>query len=424
MKNIFILLLVTLTIINKGKAQYSTSYISYEYTEILALSIEISYSYSSGTYQPYSPSGFYGNALALLQARYDKNHAIISKEYYKLKELELINKYNQSTLTNYRNQRLNWVYQAGSTWNVGNETNTAKIINYCCEIYSYPSIKKEIYLLQRCQNEITRLKREDPNNYPLSKRYNSISKVLEKLANCQPEEIGKLNWESIEIEENSKNVTNVINYGSSATIAAITVSENISDIENNSYGTVKIGNQTWTTKNLNVAKFRNGDIIQQAKTNEEWILAGKNGYPVWCYFENKSENGKKYGKLYNWFAVIDPRGLAPVGWHIPNISEFQILIQNLGGEKLALSAIKGTLGWGTGNGNNSSNLNGIPGGVRQGHEASFRGGSSNLYWWSTSPHEKSSSHPQGLWLCGSSNQSFYLTFGEKLDGWNVRCVKD
>jgi uncharacterized protein (TIGR02145 family) len=282
---------------------------------------------------------------------------------------------------------------------------------------------------EKCQNEISRLKREDPNGYPLSKRYNSISKILEKLATCLPEEIGKLNWESIEIEENSKNVANVTNYSnSSATIAAITISENISDIDNNSYGTVKIGNQTWTTKNLNVAKFRNGDIIQQAKTNEEWILAGKNGYPAWCYFENKSENGNKNGKLYNWYAVIDSRGLAPAGWHIPNISEFQILIQNLGGEKLALSAIKGTLGWGKGLGNNSSKLNGIPGGVRQGDEADFRGSSSpNLYWWSTSPHEKaeySSSYAQGLWLCGNSYQSFYLTFGEKLDGWNVRCVKD
>ena len=53
----------------------------------------------------------------------------------------------------------------------------------------------------------------------------------------------------------------------------------------------------WSPKNLDVDKFRNGDIIPEARTDEEWKLAGKNGKPAWCYYDNNPENGKLYGKL-------------------------------------------------------------------------------------------------------------------------------
>src|SRR6185436_5977257 len=74
---------------------------------------------------------------------------------------------------------------------------------------------------------------------------------------------------------------------------------------------VTIGTQTWMSRNLDVSRFRNGEPIPEARTTEEWIEAGKNGRPVWCYYENKPELGVIYGRLYNWFAVADPRGLAP-----------------------------------------------------------------------------------------------------------------
>jgi uncharacterized protein (TIGR02145 family) len=64
--------------------------------------------------------------------------------------------------------------------------------------------------------------------------------------------------------------------------------------------TVTIGNQVWTTKNLNVDKFRNGDPILEVKTDEEWLKAGENKQPAWCYYNNDPANGEKYGKLYNW----------------------------------------------------------------------------------------------------------------------------
>jgi len=89
--------------------------------------------------------------------------------------------------------------------------------------------------------------------------------------------------------------------------------------------TVKIGTQTWMAENLNVSTFRNGDPIPEAKTNEEWDRAGANKQPAWCYYNNDPRNGAKYGKLYNWFAINDPRGLAPEGWHVSNLDDWNIL---------------------------------------------------------------------------------------------------
>ena len=108
---------------------------------------------------------------------------------------------------------------------------------------------------------------------------------------------------------------------------------------------IKIGTQTWTTKNLDVSKFRNGEAIPLAKTYAEWVLAGRNQQPAWCYYENKGENGTKYGKLYNWFAVMDARGLAPSGYHVPTDAEWTILTDYLGGDSIAGAKMKSTSGW-------------------------------------------------------------------------------
>jgi uncharacterized protein (TIGR02145 family) len=104
--------------------------------------------------------------------------------------------------------------------------------------------------------------------------------------------------------------------------------------------TVTIGTQVWTTKNLDVSTFRNGDVIPQASTDEAWEAAGGNKQPAWCYYDNDSANGTKYGKLYNWYAVNDPRGLAPEGYHIPTDEEWTVLIDYLGGRGIAGKKMK------------------------------------------------------------------------------------
>jgi uncharacterized protein (TIGR02145 family) len=127
--------------------------------------------------------------------------------------------------------------------------------------------------------------------------------------------------------------------------------------------TVTIGKQVWMAKNLNVEVFRNGDSIPEVKTNEEWEKAWKKGKPAWCYYDNNPANGTKYGKLYNWFAVNDPRGLAPKDWHIPSDSEWTVLTDFLGGEDVAGKKMKSTSGWqNNGKGNNKSGFSCLPGG--------------------------------------------------------------
>ena len=108
---------------------------------------------------------------------------------------------------------------------------------------------------------------------------------------------------------------------------------------------VKIGGQIWMAQNADVERFRNGDFIQEAKTNQEWMKAFDNRQPAWCYYNNDPSQGTKHGKLYNWYAVNDPRGLAPLGWHVPANNEWSILIEYLGGDYVAGPKMKSVDGW-------------------------------------------------------------------------------
>lgn len=78
-------------------------------------------------------------------------------------------------------------------------------------------------------------------------------------------------------------------------------------------------------RNLDVTTFRNLDPIMEAKTDKEWIRAGEQGIPAWCYYNNDPANNEIFGKLYNWHAVNDKRGLAPEGYRIPTIKELDDL---------------------------------------------------------------------------------------------------
>ena len=185
--------------------------------------------------------------------------------------------------------------------------------------------------------------------------------------------------------------------------------------------TVTIGTQVWMTKNLDVSTFRNGDPILQVKSNEEWIKAGKDGKPAWCYYKNKKKNGKKYGKLYNWHAVNDSRGLAPTGCHIPTDAEWTILSAYLGGEDAAGKKMKSTSGWNDeGNGTNSSGFSGLPGGTRgkSGYCSSI---GSFGYWWSASEYDTSYAYSRSLY----GNIDFLFRDGySKEGGLSVRCLRD
>jgi uncharacterized protein (TIGR02145 family) len=191
--------------------------------------------------------------------------------------------------------------------------------------------------------------------------------------------------------------------------------------QSSTYNEVIIGEQMWMKENLNVDKFRNGDSIQQAKTDEEWLKARDNKEPAWCYFNNDPTNGTKYGKLYNWYAVNDPRGLAPQGWHVPSDAEWRTLTDYLGGISAAGDKMKSTTGWSdSGNGNNSSGFSGLPGGNRL-IAAGFYGLGIVGGWWSST--EDNTIRALSRILISGSGVALRDN-NYKKDGFSVRCLRD
>jgi len=89
---------------------------------------------------------------------------------------------------------------------------------------------------------------------------------------------------------------------------------------------VAIGEQIWTQQNLNISKFRNGDLIKEAKSKEDWLKCGYREEPAWCYFKF-DKNYANFGKLYNYYAISDKRNIAPVGWKIPTIEDYYSLVK-------------------------------------------------------------------------------------------------
>jgi uncharacterized protein (TIGR02145 family) len=184
---------------------------------------------------------------------------------------------------------------------------------------------------------------------------------------------------------------------------------------------IKIGEQIWALKNLDVCTFQNGDSIPEAESDSAWKIAGKLKQPAWCYYNNDTSNEKKYGKLYNWYALTDKRGLAPVGWHIPTESEWSRLINEVssdkGGEK-----IKSADGWkDKSNGTNATGFTGRPGGFRAG-DGQFFNDTVGGYWWT-----QTESSPTSAWYHSATYFTNLLTSedsGDKEKGLSVRCIKD
>ncbi|HKK40861.1 MAG TPA: fibrobacter succinogenes major paralogous domain-containing protein [Bacteroidales bacterium] len=183
-------------------------------------------------------------------------------------------------------------------------------------------------------------------------------------------------------------------------------------------GTVIIGTQKWASANLDVITFRNGDTIQEARTNAEWVAAGKAGKPAWCYYNNDTVAGKRYGKLYNWYAVNDPRGLAPEGWKIPGNEDWFKLVSSLGGSQVAGLKMKSTTGWNDGNnGTNESDFAGLPGGYRVENGSFINAGKIGI-WWSSAASHSSNAFDYYLFMSTGLGRST----NQASRGESVRCL--
>jgi len=200
-----------------------------------------------------------------------------------------------------------------------------------------------------------------------------------------------------------------------------TVKSQVKDVSGNSYETVTIGKQVWMAVNLNTSKFRNGDSIPEAKSALDWEKAANEGKPAWCYYFNYTSKGLVYGKLYNWFAVTDKRGLAPEGWHIPTDVEWDKLAAALGGNAAATRKLKSKTGWDDEtNGSNESGFNGMPGGKRTA-DGEFEDEGAYGYWWSSTAENEGLAFNRNL---NSDDFAFDRASSFKGAGFSVRCVKN
>ncbi len=177
----------------------------------------------------------------------------------------------------------------------------------------------------------------------------------------------------------------------------------------------------WADKNLDVSRYRNGDLIPEVKDPTEW-----NGLTTgaWCYYDNDPKNGAIYGKLYNWYAVNDPRGLAPAGYHIPSDFEWSLVINHLGGPLVAGGKMKetGIDYWGSPNerATNESGFTGLPGGYRI-DIGLFYSISTNGVWWSSSEIVTASALFRSLYYDegDASRDAIFKGYG-----FSVRCLRD
>lgn len=192
-------------------------------------------------------------------------------------------------------------------------------------------------------------------------------------------------------------------------------------------GYVKIGDQIWTDRNLDVDHYRNGDPIPEVQDPQEWrnLTSG-----AWCYYNNDSIIGKTYGKLYNWYAVNDPRGLAPAGWHIPSDKEWQSLhdyvrqVYPRAFEGLILREA-GNVHWKYSNefsiATNNFGFTALPAGLRQGI---FSGLTESTYFWSSDRRQdKPLDEALSRWIdyVTSTLDTYVNSFKS---GLSVRCIKD
>ena len=228
---------------------------------------------------------------------------------------------------------------------------------------------------------------------------------------------------SVNVEDVSQ--SSGINFTSNGSPVGV-FQNNVSDVDGNTYKTVKIGTQVWMAENLKTTKYSDGSTIPKITDDTEWE---NNKFGAWSYNHNDEINNTKYGKLYNWYAVIvKPNGnknICPIGWHVPSDTEWTVLIDYLGGLSIAGGKMKevGKTNWASPNteSTNVSLFTGLSGGWRSSNGNYDEDNGSNGYWWSST--ESNSSNAWALMLRHNYG-SVLVGASIKRRGYSVRCIKN
>jgi uncharacterized protein (TIGR02145 family) len=186
---------------------------------------------------------------------------------------------------------------------------------------------------------------------------------------------------------------------------------------------IKIGNQIWMKSNLNTNCFKNGDVILQIQSNEEWEKASEERIPCWCFYNNDKNFGEEFGKLYNWHAVNDSRGIAPEGWEIASDKDWSILTDFIGGNEISGTKLKSETNWWA---SEKSCLDEYlftaqPAGYRS-FDGTFLGKNTNSVFWTSTENESDNE-----WSWARELDYFYDEIFRndefKGSGFSVRCLK-
>jgi uncharacterized protein (TIGR02145 family) len=193
----------------------------------------------------------------------------------------------------------------------------------------------------------------------------------------------------------------------------------VTDIDGKVYTSIVINGQEWMQQNLAVSKYRNGDPIPTGLSNTTWQNTTNGAYAI---YNNDAASNTTYGKLYNWYAVNDSRGLCPTGWHVPSDAEWTTLATSLGGSSVAGGKMKSTTGWNAPNtgATNESGFTGLPGGFRY-YDGSYFYIGYYGYWWSSTEF---GSYTAWSRLLVYANSVVARNDYNKQGGFSVRCVRD
>jgi len=213
-------------------------------------------------------------------------------------------------------------------------------------------------------------------------------------------------------------------YGSEIIFTTLPASANtVIDIDGNVYNTITIGTQVWMSENLKTTHYQNGFVIPTGLSDGNWGTTTSGASAI---YNNDAANNITYGKLYNWYAAIDSRKIAPQGWHVPTKAEWLTLINTLGGFDMAGGKMKetGLTHWNTPNSGatNSSAFTGLPAGNRI-NTGAYNYIGNGGYWWSTTEDSPGSADAEAIGLFFNLSEAAQIS-GSKNYGLSVRCIKD